>query len=63
MRSLLHFEPAMIQPFTLCVFVADDDPLGRRIVHKSNWIGRALASPRALPLQQVMQTKVSLVED
>ena len=49
--------------FSLRIFVADGDPDGLRIVDKSNCIGKALVFPRALPLQQVMQVKVSLVED
>ncbi len=35
-------------PFTLHIFVADDDPYGLRIVDKSKWIGKALVFPRAL---------------
>jgi hypothetical protein len=37
-------------PFSLRIFVADPDPDpdGLRIVDKSNWIGKALAFPRAL---------------
>jgi len=38
-------------PFSLRIFVADGDPDGLRIVDKSNWIGKALVSPRALLLQ------------
>jgi hypothetical protein len=38
----------MQTPFSLRIFVADDDPDGLRIVHKSNWIGNALVFPRAL---------------
>ena len=29
-------------PFSLRIFVADDDPDGLRIVDKSNWIGKVL---------------------
>lgn len=35
-------------PFSLCIFVADGDPDGQRIVDKSSWIGKMLAFPRAL---------------
>jgi hypothetical protein len=35
-------------PFSLRIFVADGDPDGLCIVDKSNWIGKALVSPRAL---------------
>ena len=38
----------MQTPFSLRIFVADGDPDGLRIVDKSNWIGKALAFPRAL---------------
>ena len=37
-------------PFSLRIFVADDDPDGLRIVDKSNWIGKALVFLRALLL-------------
>lgn len=39
----------MQTPFSLRIFVADGDPDGLRIVDKSNWIGKALVFPRALP--------------
>lgn len=38
----------MQTPFSLRIFVADGDPDGLRIVEKSNWIVKALVSPRAL---------------
>jgi hypothetical protein len=43
--------------FSLRIFVADDDPDGQRIVDKSNWIGKALVFPSALP----PQVKVNLL--
>lgn len=36
------------QPFSLRIFVADGDPVGLRLVERSNWIGKALMFPRAL---------------
>lgn len=47
-------------PFSLCIFVADGDPDGLRIVDKSNWICKALVFPRAL-LPQV-KTRLELVQ-
>ena len=38
----------MSGPFSLCIFVADGDPDGLRIIEKSNWIGKAQVFPRAL---------------
>ena len=38
----------MSTPFSLRIFVADGDPDGLRVVERSNWIGKALAFPRAL---------------
>ncbi len=35
-----------MQPFSLRIFVADGDPDDLRIVERSNWVGRALVSPR-----------------
>ena len=52
-EALLYFEPAMIQPFSLLIFVADGDSDGLRIVDKSNWIGKTLVFPRAQPLRQI----------
>jgi hypothetical protein len=37
-----------MSPFSLRIFVSDDDPDGLCIVDKSNWIGKALVFPRAL---------------
>ena len=42
----------MNAPFSLGIFVTNGDSDGLRIVDKSNWIGKALVSPRAL-LQQI----------
>jgi hypothetical protein len=39
----------MSNPFSLRIFVADGDPDGLRVVERSNWIGKALIFPRALP--------------
>ena len=46
----------MTIPFALCIFVADCDTDGLRIVDKSNWIGKALVFPRALLPQVTAQT-------
>ena len=36
----------MLPPVSLRIFVAADDPVGLRIVERSNWLGRALVFPR-----------------
>lgn len=35
-------------PFSLRIFVADGDPDGLRLIERSNWIGKAVAFPRAI---------------
>ena len=55
----MHLEPAVSQPLSLRIFVAD----GLGIVDKFNWIGKALVFPRALPLREVTRAEVSSVED
>jgi hypothetical protein len=38
-------------PFSLCIFAADDDLDGLRIVERSNWVGRALVFSRLASYQ------------
>lgn len=49
----------MEAPFPLRIFVADSHPDGLRIVDKSNWIGKALVLPRALPPQVKAQSELA----
>ncbi len=37
------------KPFSLRILVADGDPDGLRVVERSNWVGKAIVIPRALP--------------
>jgi hypothetical protein len=38
----------LLKPFSLRIFVADGDPVGLRLVERSNWVGKAIVFPRAL---------------